>query len=134
MDLIEFLKLREENKDNTEKVEKSYVPYGVTSFEQLDAYEKVHEYSEELRELFYQFVVMGDNIIMSYPTDAVGMLTNLIKEFNGRLIRLQNEFQSGSVALFKSVDGNLYWVGVPTNKFQDREKDIFSDVSHRKLV
>lgn len=135
MELIDFLKKRDENKTNSEaKIEKSYVPYGITSFEQLDAYENVEEYAEHLREMFYQFVVIGDNIISMYPNEAVDMLSSLVKEFNGRMLKLQNEFKSGSVALFKSHDGNLYWAGVPTNKFQDREHDIFSDISHRKLV
>jgi len=136
MNLIEYLQKREENKNNPDaKIEKSsYVPYGITSFEQLDAYENVHEYAEQLRDMFYQFVMIGDNIISMYPNEAIDMLSSLVKEFNSRLVKLQNDFKSGSIALFKSTDGNLYWVGVPTNKFQDREKDIFSDISHRKLV
>ena len=134
MNLKEYLVSREENKDKP-VVEKSYVPYGVYSFQDLDNVHAAYEFQEELREMYYDFVVIGDNILNDYPSEAGERLLTLVKEFNARLTLMQRELVSGSVALFKSKEDDcLYWVGVPTNKFQDREGDIFSDVSHRKLV
>lgn len=134
MNLKEYLVNREENK-NKPVVEKSYVPYGVYSFKDLDNVHAAYEFREELREMYYDFVVIGDNILNDYPNEAGERLLTLVKEFNARLTLMQRELVSGSVALFKSKEDDcLYWVGVPTNKFQDREGDIFSDVSHRKLV
>jgi len=134
MNLKEYLVNREENKDKP-VVEKSYVPYGVYSFKDLDNVHAAYEFREELREMYYDFVVIGDNILNDYPNEAGERLLTLVKEFNARLTLMQKELVSGSVTLFKSKDDDcLYWVGVPTNKFQDREGDIFSDVSHRKLV
>jgi len=131
MDLLEFLTTRKET--DKDKLEKAYVPYGVYSFAALDNVEKTYEFREELRELYYEFVVIGDNIIMDFPNEAPDRLLALLKEFNARLLALQQKFTSGSIALFKSND-TLYWVGVPTNKFKDRQDDIFADVSHRKLI
>jgi len=134
MNLKEYLVEREQNKDKP-VLEKSYVPYGVYSFKDLDSVHAAYEFREELREMYYDFVVIGDNILNDYPNEAGERLLTLVKEFNARLTLMQKELVSGSVALFKSKDDDcLYWVGVPTNKFQDREGDIFSDVSHRKLV
>ncbi|RTL00252.1 MAG: hypothetical protein EKK57_07570 [Proteobacteria bacterium] len=134
MNLKDYLVEREQNKDKP-VVEKSYVPYGVYSFADLDSVHAAHEFQEELREMYYDFVVIGDNILNDFPSEAGERLLTLVKEFNARLTLMQRELVSGSIALFKSKeDESLYWVGVPTNKFIDRENDIFSDISHRKLV
>lgn len=134
MNLKEHLENREKSKDNP-VIEKSYVPYSVYSFKDLDNAHTAYEFQEELREMYYDFVVIGDNILNDYPNEAGERLLSLVKEFNARLTLMQRELVSGSVALFKSKEDDcLYWAGVPTNKFQDREGDIFSDVSHRKLV
>ena len=134
MNLQEYLAKREQEKGKP-VIEKSYVPYGVYSFSDLDSVHAAYEFREELQEMYYDFVVIGDNILQDFPDEAGERLLKLVKEFNARLTLMQRELVSGSVALFKSVDDEtLYWVGVPTNKFQDRENDIFSDISHRKLV
>lgn len=134
MSLREYLDKRDQEKGK-QVVEKSYVPWGVYSFGDLDKVHSMIEYREELQEMYYDFVCIGDNILCDFPEDAGEKLLALVKEFNARLMLMQKELVSGSVALFKSKDdGNLYWVGVPTNKFIDREDDIFTDISHRKLV
>lgn len=134
MNLTEILLKRKEAKEKNEVIEKSYVPYNVYSFAQLDSVEAAREFQSELSEIYYEFVIIGENILLDFPNEAPQRLMALVKEFNSRVQKMQEKMSSGSVALFKSIDGNLYWCGVPTNKFQDREKDIFSDQSHRKLV
>lgn len=136
MNLVEYMTKRSELKESQEanKIQKDYVPYGVYSFAQLDKINQVYEFQDELREMYYEFVVLGENILMDYPEQAGEKLKTLVNEFAARLKAMQDKLISGSVALFKSEDGNLYWAGVPTNKFEDRQKDIFSDISHRKLV
>lgn len=116
------------------KLEKSYIPYSVFSFADLERVEAAQEFKWKLAEMYYDFVIIGENILDAFPESAGEKLIALTKEFTARMKVLQDNLQSGSVALFKSTDGNLYWAGVPTNKFQDRENDIFSDISHRKLV
>lgn len=134
MNLAEYLQERQKAKQENGTLEKSYVPFGVYSFEQMDKVNQAWAYRTKLQEMYWDFVALGDNILMDYPEEAGTRLLTLVKEFNARLSALQQQLQSGSIALFKSNDGTLYWIGVPTNKFQDRENDIFSDVSHRKLV
>jgi len=120
--------------EDTAKLEKSYVPYSVFSFAELERVEVARNFNNQLREMYYDFVMIGENILESYSDSVGAMLLALTKEFVAKIRILQEQLQSGSVALFKSADGSLYWAGVPTNKFQDRDADIFSDVSHRKLV
>lgn len=132
--------LKERNEKREEKVvEKGlgYVPYNVYSFDELDAAETACEIKEEYQELFYQFVQIADNIMWERPDNFEDYLLNLTKDFGNRLMSIKlmagQMLKSGSVSLFKSND-QLQWIGVPTNKFQDREKDILSDAAHRKFV
>lgn len=143
MKIAEILEKRQELKAKIEsgeiteegaKLEKSYVPYSVFSFADLEKVQAAKEFRYRLSEMYYDFVLIGENILDAFPESAGEKLIALTKEFTAKMRVLQDRLESGSVALFKSTDGNLYWVGVPTNKFQDRENDIFSDVSHRKLV
>lgn len=120
--------------DGKEKLEKGYVPYGAYTFSDLDKIHAVNEFRDKLSEMYYEFVILGENILMDYPESAAEKLISLTKEFTSRMQLLRDKLISGSVALFKGMDNQLYWVGVPTNKFEDRVKDIFADESHRKLV
>lgn len=135
-ELAGMLQERNEARENgnDSKIEKSYTPFNVYSFAQLDNVKKVEAFNDQVRELYWQFIAIGENILYDYPNEAPARLIALVTEFNQRLQQLQTQLQSGSVALFKNYDGTMYWVGVPTNKFKDREDDIFSDISHRKLV
>lgn len=42
--------------------------------------------------------------------------------------------KSKGVVLFKNAQGELIWAGIHTNKFQDRDKDILKEKSHRRFV
>jgi hypothetical protein len=135
MNLAEYLQSRAQAKEDANAItEKSYVPYGIYSFGDLEKIQVSIDFREKLREMYWDFVSIGDNILMDYPDQAGERLIALVTEFNSRLQAMQKKLTSGNVALFKSDDGILYWAGVPTNKFEDREKDIFSDISHRTLV
>lgn len=115
-------------------IAKSWVPYSVFSFAELEKVQAAQEYSHKISEMYYDFIVIGENILMAFPESAGEKLIALTKEFTNRMRMYQDKLTSGNVALFKGMDDQLYWAGVPTNKFQDREKDIFSDASHRVLV
>jgi hypothetical protein len=41
---------------------------------------------------------------------------------------------SKGVMLFKSASGELIWAGIHTNKFQDRDRDILKEASHKKFL
>lgn len=121
-------------KKEGEVVEKGYVPYNAYTFSDLDVIRQATEFKNKLFEIYYEFIMIGENIIYDFPNEAPEKLLALTEEFVTRLRTLQKNLASGQVAVFKGTDGVLYWVGIPTNKFMDRENDIFSDASHRKLV
>lgn len=134
MKLEEMLEKRRLLKESPSTVTKDYVPYGVYSFNSLDGVRQIREFKEELGKLYYEFIWLGENIIEDFPNNAAEMILTLTTEFVTRLKMMQKEILSGNVALWKGDDGKLYWAGVPTNKFEDREKDIFAEVAHQKLV
>jgi len=132
-----------EDETKTEDLEKSlsYVPMNVYSFSELDRVEAVYEYKEELFETFHQFIQIAENIVFDFPQRATELFLPLVVDFINRLqqLEMQNDemmksVKKGSIALFKGKDGSLYWVGVPTNKFIDRDNDIIADAAHQEFV
>lgn len=135
----EDVTVKADGESSEETVEKcmGYVPYNVYSFSQLEVAEKVHGIQEQYSKAFYAYMQIADNIMWDKPNEYPDLLLNLTREFSIKLTQIKMEsgqmFKSGSVALFKAND-QLQWVGVPTNKFQDKQKDIISDSAHRKFV
>lgn len=138
MKISEFLESRrKENKDKAEKG-MGYVPFNVTSFAQLDSVEHAHKIKKEYSELLYDFIQIADNIMWEEPDNMDMLLTKLVSDLNSRMVKVRLEvgemFKSGSMSLYKAANGQLQWMGVPTNKFIDRENDILSDYAHREFV
>jgi len=131
------------------------IPFGVTSFSELDAVERTKEHVEKANELFFDFLLLADNIMFdsdSTMEDQFNNMSQLSDEFLVRFeqlasdasaldkssgVDLGNSFKasSGAVTVYKHND-KLWWSGVPTNKFIDDDvpADIFSEKSHRRFV
>ena len=137
--ILEILKERREaNKsDGTTQKDLNWVPYDVYSFGQFEVVDRLDDIRQEYTKVFNIFVQIADNIMYNRPDGFADRLIQLTSDFTKKILEIKLQegeiLKSGSVALFKS-HGELQWIGVPTNKFQDREKDILSDVAHRKFV
>lgn len=140
------MELKDEGVNVDDALEKAYVPYNVFSFNQLDTIEAVQELEHDVRELFWEFVGIGENIIYANreqlpENNVLVAFLVLMNEFIARLADITSDFmrsgesvQKGTVGLYKGADGLLYWAGVPTNKYIDREGDIIADAAHREFV
>lgn len=131
------------------------IPFGVTSFSELDSVEQTKEHVEKANELFFSFLHLADNIMFESMTsmdDQLKQMSQLSDEFLTRFEKLASDARdldkeshgttsdsfkcsNGSVSLYKHQN-QLWWAGVPTNKFidDDNPPDIFSDKSHRRFV
>jgi len=134
-----LLKERAEQREN-ETVDKalSYVPFNVFSFAEFEMADKLDDVRKAYHKAFGVFMQIADNIMYERPENHVELMLRLLKDFSNRLIEIKLSegqlLKSGSVALFKAANGQLQWIGVPTNKFKDRESDILSDAAHKKFV
>ncbi len=140
-----LLKERHEQRDKvveevkTDVVEKAlcYVPYNIYSFADFEVADKLDDIRRTYNHVFQTFMQIADNIMYEKPDNHVDLMIQLMRDFSRKLVDIKlmegQMLKSGSVALFKSND-QLQWIGVPTNKFQDREKDILSDAAHKSFV
>lgn len=128
----------------------SYVPYGVRSFEQYDKYEETQNTVEKAYDMFGVYFSIASNLMydLSMPDsdrDVIKELRDLTQEFVKRLsdVSTDSEFKetkslytSDSVAIYKDSDDTMRWLGIPTNKYIDRdaEPNILSDKAHRRFV
>lgn len=143
------VKLKEQLSDGLIKSPFS-VPWGVTSFAELDEAQRSQELMKQSAELFTQFMLLADNVMFEsfMPMDEqFKQLKELSGEFLNRFEDIATDAQksqgsilndfkcsNGAVSLYKHND-QLWWAGVPTNKFIDDDSpaDIFSDASHRRF-
>jgi len=142
--ISELLKERNDKRelqdgDSAAIVEKAlcYVPYNIYSFAEFEAADKLDDIRRSYQQVFSTFMQLADNIMYEKPDNHVDLMLQLMKDFSRKLVDIKlmegNMLKSGNVALFKS-NGQLQWVGVPTNKFIDRENDILSDAAHKTFV
>lgn len=131
----EVLKERREGESISKAL--NWVPFNVYSFSELETAEQLDDVQKSYSKVFNQFMQIADNIMYDRPDGYPNSLINLVKEFHNKLIDIKLQagmiLKSGSIALFKA-NNQLQWIGVPTNKFQDREKDILSDAAHKEFV
>lgn len=136
-------------KDRTSLV-KQFVPFGVTTFAELDVVTADLEKRDELVDLYFSYMQMADDILFAQVVplpQITTALTRLTMEFLDRMSRIETlgetfalekeaSTKSGQIALYKDVDGVLHWGGVPTNKFIDRSvpPDIFAESAHKQFV
>lgn len=72
--------------DTTEKhAYTEYVPYGVTSYEDLEAYREGVERARQTNQVLWDFKEMADNIVYGNSDDVEGDLEALTQEFIARL-------------------------------------------------
>jgi hypothetical protein len=136
----ELLKERNEKRtDDNAILDKAlhYVPFTVFSFAEFEMADKLDDIRQEYNKAFQIFMQIADNIMYERPENHVDLMIKLLKDFSNKLIDIKltegQMLKSGTIALFKS-NGQLQWIGVPTNKFKDRDNDILSDAAHKKFV
>ena len=136
-------------KDRTNLV-KQFVPFGVTTFAELDTVSAGLENRDKLVDLYFSFLQMADGIlfdqIVALPQIPAAM-SRLTMEFLERINQVDSMTETfsfengetknnGQIALYKDLSGVVNWAGVPTNKFIDRSipPDIFAESAHKQFV
>ena len=149
------IKLKEQLSESLSKSGFTGIPFDVVSFTELDVVDRTREHIEKANELFFQFLLLADNIMFDRSgtmTDQFKNMEQLSDEFLSRFENLASDANdlskgshvtagdtfkasNGTVSIYKH-DDKLWWSGVPTNKFidDDNPPDIFSDKSHRRFV
>lgn len=136
-------------KDRTNLV-KQFVPFGVTTFAELDVVTADLEKRDELVDLYFSYMQMADDILFAQVvplSQVTAAMTRLTMEFLDRMSRIETlgetfalekeaSSKNGQIALYKDIDGVLHWGGVPTNKFIDRSvpPDIFAESAHKQFI
>lgn len=138
--------------ENGRKYHVDYIPWGVTSFEDLDALTIAQETTEEVREISWQYMAMLENIL--FPSDAIDNIPARIRalslEFARRMERVlageviepksyladsaKEALKSANFAVQKDLQGNWRWYGKPTNNFLDRDEEILTEDGHKWFV
>lgn len=154
--------MEKDTKDNTTQdvldvkyMDPTYVPYGVTSFQQLDDATESIWMAEEAAEVTQQFAQIANNIIHDDTVeDKPGLITRLVDEMGSRIKamwqtddRIDDEeaqaeadqmddeekdfsFKSSSIEVFKGADGGYWLLGRMTNHWIDREDEIIASKGH----
>lgn len=68
-----------------ENLKETWVPYGVVSFEQLEAQEQARDRSNKIHDLTYAFTDMVSNIMLLDDIDKIAEINRLTGEFTSRL-------------------------------------------------
>ena len=153
-------KEKSNGKDNKKHIVYS-VPWGATTFEEVEEYTKSQVVGERTGELTRIFQDLVDNIMFDDEIEDKGpAITTLTKEFTGRIadvIAAGGEgigIVSGVLQFFKDKlpkkkkkvhdnglmiwkDGDRYrWVSIYTNKFRDEDvpPEILAEAAHEQFV
>lgn len=124
------------------------IPWGVTTFADLDRLEVAQEMEEEIQELGYKFQCLAGNIVNdSAITDKAGALSALVAEYKTRLDgmssgesmemeKAQTEQPANAFSLWKDKSGAWRWFAIYSNKYRDQDfpPEIISDKSQRTFV
>lgn len=119
---------------------------GATSFEEVEANIAARDLIDQLDDLIFVAGWVADNIIWDdMIEDKPAALIKMAQELLSRLqavgrgepgLNKEGEgytSEDGSLTIRKSTSGQWSLLGKFTNKFQDREKDILTDQSHREF-
>lgn len=136
----------------------AYIPYGVTSFEELDSLVFARQMTDELYELNYQYMSLMENILFGadFVDDMPARIRALSLEFAARVERVLNgevieakevsawlpkdlhksleDKPHGAFVVKQDADGNYWWYGKPTNNFKDRDGEILTEAAHQEFV
>lgn len=156
-----------ENKDQTKEADKTkcgyydemYVPWGVTTFEDLEAAEAIQESAIEAKKTTSAFSQLASNILGADITDKAGALSRLASDYTTRLTRLfsvrrkelanlplpsPSQDQPGGDAILPPAGEGLFiwkengeykWFAAYSNNYRDNDNppEIISAESHRKF-
>lgn len=119
-----------------------YVPYGVLSFDEYDAYsesEKTVDYLHSVMSVYTQIVenILYNGVSVNPLLDIQNATLELFRRLQmNKSLSSVKEFnhKNDTVAIVKSANSFMEWYGVPTNKFEDKEADIFMNKSHKRFV
>ena len=135
-----------------------YVPLGgATSFEEASAFEDARETSFNISDVKFKFDSIFENImsddekssdekiaaVEQASKDMVSLIQNpeeskSLAERLKNLIGLGNKFVEKPLhretffTIMKDIRGELRWLAIFTNQFEDREKEIFSEAAHKE--
>lgn len=135
-----------------------YKPYGgATSFEEVDAFREAQDTSFAISSAKYMFDAIYDNIWEdkeTSPSEKVNATETAMKEMVKRMQNPEDNkgfgdkiksliglgksseeglpFRTSLLTITKDTQGNLRWLALFTNKFEDREKEIFSEAAHKE--
>lgn len=136
----------------------TYVPWGITSFAELDAVTEAQEEAAKIYDLADQYVSLFWNIVDSSDIeDKRAALSTLNTEFQGRLedptdtadkdagdnpsptiVSSPQTHQSNHapppLTVWKDADGVWKWLGIYSNAFEDRHAEILTSESHQDFA
>lgn len=155
-----------ENKDDTENdgdetkgknnekksIYEYYIPYGVTSFQQLDEMRSAAEKARSVRKLTTQFQGIVDNIVEDSEIGNKGLaIRTITEEYTNRLSSMEDDSGGNSEKSIQKAmdqieseflitksekDGKYYWKAIYSNDRRDRDNppETISAKSHKSFV
>lgn len=140
--------------------EMHWVPYGVTTFQELDAARESYEIVENLSRLNEDFISLAWNALNSeMVVDKASALRQLATDYESRISgpTEEKEIKDGllkrvattvknalgikelgpsQIQFYKSADGRVMWFARYSNKWRDNDNppEIISDESHKRFV
>lgn len=138
---IESSEKKEKAKERIEK-SYSYVPYDVTTFEELDAIQEGVEEREEILEAAYVFPLLVENALYS-GADQKSAMARVIQSTKDKLLSFFPNTQSKEINAKKSlmvykdtITGGWFWISRYSNNIIDDDipQDIISSKSHKEFV
>lgn len=135
----------------------SWIPYNVTTFEELDAMHEAQEAASQVQELTWQFFAIMENILYEPVENKAQLIQALATELARRMDEVMAgnlEYEKGlepslatyfantipallkhkSFGVLKGTDGKFYAYGKPTNNFKDRDEEILEEVAHVEFL
>lgn len=130
--------------DNEERqkcmAEASYVPWGVMSYEELDAAHKAEEKANSLRTTIDAFSGLSRNILYAdlKPAEKTKKLSSLVGDLKSRLGEEEKAFEEaeefGAFRVLKDKNGDLRWLAIFSNYYKDREDEYLTGKAHEDFV
>lgn len=139
-----FSKLEDKDKQPEKK---SYIPQGITTFEQLDAYNAVNDFMFEMYEMsdnIWELIhnIFHDPMIDDKRQGVMNMLTSAMNRIQTANTDAMQDIKSVADDIIKEnvghkafkSDGQHYFYCRDTNVFEDREADVLTEKAHREYI
>lgn len=114
-----------------------YIPWGVTSFAELDQYHKAEEEAKNAYRTTNQFRDLIGNVMSSDKPNKRSLLKKLVDEFSSRVGLSDSDSKSHEeqeVTIWKDAEGKWRWKGIFSNNRWDRDDEQLSDKAHENFV